>query len=172
MSSRMFISLFIFTVWMCRSEKDRFENEVILVIFCNHWRFKFQKFLQGALVLALVLQIAASFEKFNTWFFIFFLDGCSFRGFLFNCDAHAIWYHLYNFKKVKNTNGGKLLLVRLQAKSNTPPWVFFKFLKFYKRYQITQRITIFDWCWLKWSSNCMYIQKVRCGTTSLKLNSI
>ena len=26
----------------------------------------------------------------------------------------AIWYHLYNFKNVKNTHGGVLLLVKLQ----------------------------------------------------------
>ena len=41
----------------------------------------------------------------------------------------AIWYHLYNLKDVKN------------AKINTPPWVFFTFLKLYKWYQIAQRIT-------------------------------
>ena len=47
-----------------------------------------------------------------------------------------IWYHLYNFKNVKNTNGGVLLLVKLQAKvhnftkSNTPPWVFSRFLNY------------------------------------------
>ena len=29
----------------------------------------------------------------------------------------AIWYHLYNFKNAKNTHGGVLLLVNLQAKS-------------------------------------------------------
>ena len=29
----------------------------------------------------------------------------------------AIWYHLYNLKNVKNTHGGVLLLVKLQAKS-------------------------------------------------------
>ena len=29
----------------------------------------------------------------------------------------AIWYHLYNLKSVKNTHGGVLLLVKLQAKS-------------------------------------------------------
>ena len=51
----------------------------------------------------------------------------------------AIWNHLYNFKNVKNTRGGVLLLVKLQAisnklnacnftKSNTPPWVFSRFL--------------------------------------------
>ena len=37
-----------------------------------------------------------------------------------------------------------LLLAKLQAyftKSNTPPWVFFTFLKLYKWYQIVQRIT-------------------------------
>ena len=31
----------------------------------------------------------------------------------------AIWYHLYNLKNVKNTHGGVLLLVKLQAKSST-----------------------------------------------------
>ena len=42
----------------------------------------------------------------------------------------AIWYHLYNLKKVKNTHGGVLILVKLQAeacnftKINTPPWEF------------------------------------------------
>ena len=48
----------------------------------------------------------------------------------------AIWYHLYNLNSAKNTHGGVLLLVKLQAflacnftKSNTPPWVFFTFLK-------------------------------------------
>ena len=46
----------------------------------------------------------------------------------------AIWYHLNNFKNVKNTHGEVLLLVRLQAlacnftKSATPPSVFFRFL--------------------------------------------
>ena len=39
----------------------------------------------------------------------------------------------YNLKNMKNTHGGVLLLVKLQAdpkftKSNTPPWVFFTFL--------------------------------------------
>ena len=27
-----------------------------------------------------------------------------------------IWYHLYNYKDVKNTHGGVLLLVKLKAK--------------------------------------------------------
>ena len=58
----------------------------------------------------------------------------------------AIWYHLYNLKNVKDTHGGVLILVKLQAsacnftKINTPPWVFFTFLKFYKQYQIAQRV--------------------------------
>ena len=30
----------------------------------------------------------------------------------------AIWYHLHNLKNVKNTNGGVLLLVKLQAPVN------------------------------------------------------
>ena len=47
----------------------------------------------------------------------------------------AIWYHLYNFKNVKYTHGGTLLLVKLQAegcnftKINFRPWVFFYVFK-------------------------------------------
>ena len=50
---------------------------------------------------------------------------------------------------MKNTHGGVLLLVKLQAeaynltKSNIPPWMYFTFLKLYKRYQIAQSITYF-----------------------------
>ena len=50
----------------------------------------------------------------------------------------AIWYHLYNLKNKKNTRGGVLLLVKLQA-FNTPPWVFFLFFKLYRWYQIAQK---------------------------------
>ena len=59
----------------------------------------------------------------------------------------AIWYHLHNSKNVKNTHGGVLILVKLQAKAcnftkiNTPSWVFSTFLKFSKRYPIAQRIS-------------------------------
>ena len=42
----------------------------------------------------------------------------------------AIWYHLYNFKKVKNTHGG--MLPCNFTKSNTPPWVFFTFFELCK----------------------------------------
>ena len=31
---------------------------------------------------------------------------------------YAIWYHLYNLKNVKNTHGGVLLLVKLQAEAS------------------------------------------------------
>ena len=46
----------------------------------------------------------------------------------------AICHHLHNLKNVKNTHGGVLILVKLQAstcnfiKINTPPWVFSRFL--------------------------------------------
>ena len=59
----------------------------------------------------------------------------------------VIWYHFYNLKNAKNTHGGVLLLVKLQAKnpnftkSGTAPRVLFTFFKLYKWYQITQRIT-------------------------------
>ena len=43
----------------------------------------------------------------------------------------ATWYRLCNFKNVKNTYGGVLLLVKLQAKArNTPLWVFFTFFNY------------------------------------------
>ena len=43
----------------------------------------------------------------------------------------AIWYHLHNFKSVKKTNTGVLLLVKVQAftESNTLPGCFSRFLK-------------------------------------------
>ena len=56
----------------------------------------------------------------------------------------TIWYHLCNLKIVKNTPGGMLLLVKLQAsacnftKSNTPPGVLFKYFELYRWYQIVQ----------------------------------
>ena len=46
----------------------------------------------------------------------------------------AIWYHLHKLKSVKNTHGEVL-------KSNIPPWVFFRFSKLYKWYEIAQNIT-------------------------------
>ena len=51
------------------------------------------------------------------------------------------------FKKVKNTHEGILLLVKLQnlacnfTKSSTPPWMVFTFLKLYKWHQITQSVS-------------------------------
>ena len=59
----------------------------------------------------------------------------------------AIWYHSYSLKNVKNTHGGVLTLVKLQAKAcnftkvNTPPWLFFTFFKLYEWYQIAQHTT-------------------------------
>ena len=41
----------------------------------------------------------------------------------------AIWYHLYNLTNLKNTHGGMLLLVKLQAKS------------LHKWYQIAQSVS-------------------------------
>ena len=58
----------------------------------------------------------------------------------------GIWCHLHNLKNVKNTHVRVLLFVKLQAEacnfteSNTPPWVFFTFLKLYKWYRIAQSI--------------------------------
>ena len=62
----------------------------------------------------------------------------------------AILYHFYHLKNVKNTHGGVLRLVKLQAsacnftKSSTLPWVFFTFFKLFERYQIAQSTTIYE----------------------------
>ena len=76
----------------------------------------------------------------------------------------VIWYHLHHVKNVKNTHGGVLLLVNLQAfsKSNTPPWVFFTFLKLYKWYQIMQRITYWR------QSFCKNNEKFKIEMTSVR----
>ena len=57
---------------------------------------------------------------------------------------YAIWYHLYNSKKVKIIHGGVFLLAKLQTltcnitKSSTPSWVFLMFSKLCKWYQIEE----------------------------------
>ena len=47
---------------------------------------------------------------------------------------------IYTISKTWKRHGGVLLLETL-LKCNTPSWVFFAFLKWYKWYQIAQRIT-------------------------------
>ena len=50
----------------------------------------------------------------------------------------TIWYHLYNLKNMKNTDGGVIDLVKFQVeacnftKSNTPPCMLFTFFQLYK----------------------------------------
>ena len=56
----------------------------------------------------------------------------------------AIPYHLYNLKNVKNTRGGVLLLVKLQAEAynvTTASNTASRFFKLYKLYQIGQLVT-------------------------------
>ena len=54
----------------------------------------------------------------------------------------AIWYHLYNFKNVKNTPGGVLHLVKLQAQVCKPATLLkVTLLHLYKWYQITQSVS-------------------------------
>ena len=77
-----------------------------------------------------------SLKKIFTWSILEYLD--PFVNTKINLNMRrfcTFWYHLYNSENVKNTYGGVLLLVKLQAKtcnftkSNTPPWLFFTFLK-------------------------------------------
>ena len=84
----------------------------------------------------------------------------------------TLWYHLYNLKKVKSTYEVVLLLVKFQAeawifaKSNTPPWMFFVFLKLYKWYHIAQSVTYTDGS--KRCSLCL-TEKCHILTTSVNL---
>ena len=84
------------------------------------------------------------------------------------------------FNNVKNTHGGVLVLVKLQAwllacnftKSNTPPWVFFTFFKWYNWYQIAQNTYRNQNFKLKYRHNltfwlnyfAMHFRKVTCHT--------
>ena len=58
------------------------------------------------------------------------------------CDTLRNLIYLYNLKEVKNSHGGVLHLIKLQAKAsnfikrNTPSWEFFTFFKSYKWYQM------------------------------------
>ena len=46
--------------------------------------------------------------------------------FILNVVRYAIYYHLYNLKNMKNTHGGLLILVKLQADSSMCVFYFFK----------------------------------------------
>ena len=59
-----------------------------------------------------------------------------------DCDALGDLVLFVDLKNMKNTHGGELLLVKLQASKHTQPWVFFTFFKLFKWYQIAQNITI------------------------------
>ena len=44
------------------------------------------------------------------------------------CDALRNLEPFLQFKNVKNTHGGALVVEKLQTQSHTPPWVVFTFL--------------------------------------------
>ena len=57
---------------------------------------------------------------------------------------YTIWYHLYSLKNVKNTwrNATFSEVAGFKfTESNSPPWVFLKFLKLCKWHQIAQNFT-------------------------------
>ena len=88
----------------------------------------------------------------------------------------VVWYHLHNLKNMKNSHGGVLLLVQLQAsvsnftKSNTPPWLFFTFFKLYKSYQLAQRTTFIPPDY-KWSASASMIKPLLSNLGINMLNS-
>ena len=56
-------------------------------------------------------------SEFDTIFYMLLcFPMTNFGPFVMRC---AIWYHLYNLKSVKNTHGGVLILVKLQAQRTT-----------------------------------------------------
>ena len=72
----------------------------------------------------------------------------------------AVWYHLYNLKNVKNTHGGVLLLVKLQAKRlKRITYLFFFWVKrwdtdkFRKTYDL-----LFQW----FSDNYIKANEIKC----------
>ena len=66
------------------------------------------------------------------------------------CDALRDLVPFIQFKNVKNTHGGELLLVKLQASTcnfterNIHSWVFSTFFKLSKQYQIAKSISYFQ----------------------------
>ena len=83
---------------------------------------------------------------------------------------------MYNLKNVKNTREGVLLLLACNfTKSNTPPWMFFTFLKFYKWYQIAQNITNVDFSMFWWhqeTPGCMLLACVQMISWTFKWKSV
>ena len=73
------------------------------------------------------------------------------------CDALRDFVAFLQFKNVKNTHGGVLLLVKFQVsacnfiKSNITPWVLFTYFKLCKCYQILQSVSYLDnSIWMKY----------------------
>ena len=76
----------------------------------------------------LIYEYGRMITKYNVYFFVMLC---------------AICYHLYNLKNVKNTNGGVLLLVKLQTEASN----------FKLQPAILLKVTLLHWCFshLRWS---------------------
>ena len=59
----------------------------------------------------------------------------------------TIWCHLYNLKNVRNTLGGVLLLVKLQAKVTLPHGCFSCFLNCTNGTKLCKASHIFEHCY-------------------------
>ena len=56
----------------------------------------------------------------------------------------AIWHHLYHVKSPEKHPWMGVTFIKVAGpKINTPPWMTFTFLKFYKWFQVAKRITYF-----------------------------
>ena len=76
----------------------------------------------------------------------------------------AIWYHLHNFKNVRNTHGRVLILVKLQASATC------NLYKLYKWHRIAQRINAsymwnaiskrsIEMFYVRMELNCLFFEK-------------
>ena len=82
----------------------------------------------------------------------------------------AIWYHLYNLKNVKNTHGGVLILVKLQA-SSLQDGSFFQIFEIFRNLGIAFNINIRKCFWTVINTSKIHYFYVEISTyyeTSLK----
>ena len=86
--------------------------------------------------------VEENFMQSLSAFFLFFVFLFLFLFCFVFCEENILNLRI-TFKTLTCTFIPSLLKACDFSKSNTPPWVFFTFLKLYKCYQIAQRITIF-----------------------------
>ena len=95
----------------------------------------------------------------------------------FICGALHNFVLFVQFKNVKSTHGGALLLVKLQ-KSNTPPWVFFLVFKIVqmvpnraRNHILSEWVNHIFWYLYQWKAYCLGLTMILYWKTSHNLCS-